>query len=111
MTILRATGDLHWCLFTLPTSSTSQYVSDNVVNTRFSRLNLVDLAGSERQKSSGAGGERLKEASNINRSLSALGCALSSPSPASKRSFLFFYLCMRSDHEILGVRAWCLGRF
>ncbi|GAQ87605.1 hypothetical protein KFL_003640070 [Klebsormidium nitens] len=53
-----------------------KYVSDNVVNTRFSRLNLVDLAGSERQKSSGAGGERLKEASNINRSLSALGLVI-----------------------------------
>lgn len=38
-----------------------------------SRLHLVDLAGSERQKSSGAAGERLKEASNINKSLSALG--------------------------------------
>ena len=38
-----------------------------------SRLHLVDLAGSERQKASGASGERLKEASNINKSLSALG--------------------------------------
>lgn len=38
-----------------------------------SQLHLVDLAGSERQKSSGAAGERLKEASNINKSLSALG--------------------------------------
>ncbi|KAI7741619.1 hypothetical protein M8C21_017628, partial [Ambrosia artemisiifolia] len=38
-----------------------------------SRMNLVDLAGSERQKSTGAAGERLKEAGNINRSLSQLG--------------------------------------
>eukprot|EP00889_Picochlorum_renovo_P004488 jgi/Picre1/31518/NNA_006870.t1 len=38
-----------------------------------SRLHLVDLAGSERQKASGAAGERLREASNINKSLSALG--------------------------------------
>ena len=38
-----------------------------------SRLHLVDLAGSERQKASGAAGERLKEASSINKSLSALG--------------------------------------
>ena len=36
-------------------------------------MNLVDLAGSERQKLTGAAGERLKEAGNINRSLSQLG--------------------------------------
>lgn len=36
-------------------------------------LNLVDLAGSERVKESGATGDRLKEAQNINKSLSALG--------------------------------------
>lgn len=37
------------------------------------KLNLVDLAGSERVSKSGAEGERLKEAQNINRSLLALG--------------------------------------
>ena len=41
-----------------------------------SRINLVDLAGSERQKLTGAAGERLKEAGNINRSLSQLGYAV-----------------------------------
>jgi hypothetical protein len=38
-------------------------------------MNLVDLAGSERQKRTGAAGERLKEAGNINKSLSQLGSA------------------------------------
>ncbi|XP_058069283.1 kinesin-like protein KIN-12D [Magnolia sinica] len=51
----------------------SRWEKDSTTNLRFARLNLVDLAGSERQKTSGAEGERLKEAANINRSLSALG--------------------------------------
>ncbi|CAI5510515.1 unnamed protein product, partial [Closterium sp. Naga37s-1] len=44
-----------------------------VMKRRTSRFNLVDLAGSERQKHSEAQGVRLKEAGNINKSLSALG--------------------------------------
>lgn len=41
------------------------------------RLHLVDLAGSERQARTGATGDRLKEAANINLSLSALGNVIS----------------------------------
>ncbi|CAE7439101.1 Kifc3 [Symbiodinium microadriaticum] len=37
------------------------------------KMNLVDLAGSERINKSGATGQALKEAQNINKSLSALG--------------------------------------
>jgi hypothetical protein len=37
------------------------------------RFSMIDLAGSERQKDTNASGERLKEASQINKSLSALG--------------------------------------
>ncbi|CAH8306519.1 unnamed protein product [Eruca vesicaria subsp. sativa] len=54
----------------------SKWVSQGVTHHRFARLNLVDLAGSERQKSSGAEGERLKEATNINKSLSTLGLVI-----------------------------------
>jgi kinesin family protein 15 len=43
-----------------------------------SRLHLVDLAGSERQKTTGAAGDRLKEASGINKSLSTLGLVIMS---------------------------------
>ncbi|CAA6667488.1 unnamed protein product [Spirodela intermedia] len=51
----------------------SRWEKDSTTNLRFARLNLVDLAGSERQKTSGAEGERLKEAASINKSLSTLG--------------------------------------
>jgi len=44
---------------------------------RASKLNLVDLAGSERQSKTGAIGDRLKEATKINLSLSALGNVIS----------------------------------
>ncbi|KAL3841790.1 hypothetical protein ACJMK2_019899 [Sinanodonta woodiana] len=44
---------------------------------RVGRLNLVDLAGSERQAKTGATGDRLKEATKINLSLSALGNVIS----------------------------------
>ncbi|XP_040993011.1 kinesin-like protein KIN-12E [Juglans microcarpa x Juglans regia] len=54
----------------------SKWESQGVTHHRFAQLNLVDLAGSERQKSSGAEGERLKEATNINKSLSTLGLVI-----------------------------------
>ncbi|KAJ3192198.1 Kinesin-like protein kif3b [Irineochytrium annulatum] len=41
------------------------------------KLHLVDLAGSERQSKTGATGDRLKEATKINLSLSALGNCIS----------------------------------
>lgn len=44
---------------------------------RAGKLNLVDLAGSERQAKTGAIGQRLKEATKINLSLSALGNVIS----------------------------------
>ncbi|KRX88559.1 Osmotic avoidance abnormal protein 3 [Trichinella pseudospiralis] len=44
---------------------------------KMAKLHLVDLAGSERQSKTGATGERLKEATKINLSLSALGNVIS----------------------------------
>lgn len=51
--------------------NTYHYVLQAAV--RVGKLNLVDLAGCERVKKSRATGERLREASRINLSLSALG--------------------------------------
>ncbi|XP_030301240.1 kinesin-like protein KIF15 [Calypte anna] len=58
-------------VFTITVESMEK--NNDIVNIRSSMLNLVDLAGSERQKDTHTEGLRLKEAGNINRSLSCLG--------------------------------------
>lgn len=58
------------CLTECPDSSGRDHL-------RAGKLNLVDLAGSERQSKTGATGERLREATKINLSLSALGNVIS----------------------------------
>ncbi|KAA8528377.1 hypothetical protein F0562_035732 [Nyssa sinensis] len=63
-------------------------IAKNLVNGECtkSKLWLVDLAGSERLAKTEAQGERLKEAQNINRSLSALGDVVSAL--AAKSSYI-----------------------
>ena len=51
-----------------------------------SKISFIDLAGSERVSKSCAEGERLKEASYINKSLSALGDVIASLASAQSRS-------------------------
>lgn len=51
--------------------------ADGESHIRVGKLNMVDLAGSERQSKTGAEGTRLKEATKINLSLSALGNVIS----------------------------------
>ncbi|XP_055426694.1 kinesin-like protein KIF13A isoform X4 [Bubalus kerabau] len=53
-------------------------VSDQNSGEKVSKVSLVDLAGSERVSKTGAAGERLKEGSNINKSLTTLGLVISS---------------------------------
>lgn len=55
----------------------SEVGPDGENHIRVGRLNLVDLAGSERQSKTGTLGERFKEATKINLSLSALGNVIS----------------------------------
>ncbi|KAF9331867.1 Kinesin-like protein kif15 [Podila minutissima] len=54
----------------------SMALVDGINHIRESRFNLVDLAGSERQKLANTEGQRLKEAGNINKSLSCLGSVI-----------------------------------
>merc|ERR1719282_306442 len=51
--------------------------ADGDSHIRVGKLNMVDLAGSERQGKTGATGDRLREATKINLSLSALGNVIS----------------------------------
>lgn len=61
----------------LITVECSELGPDGEDHIRVGKLNMVDLAGSERQSKSGAKGKRLKEATKINLSLSALGNVIS----------------------------------
>lgn len=64
-------------VFTLVIEATER-ASAGVTKSRLARFNLIDLAGSERQKLTQAAGVQLKEAGQINKSLSALGGVIQS---------------------------------
>lgn len=65
------------CIFVIDFELCFTSEGDNKEHFRSGRLNLVDLAGSERQCKAKLGEERLKEATKINLSLSALGNVIS----------------------------------
>jgi hypothetical protein len=75
-TLMNQTSSRSHSVFTI-TVETSEVGSDGESHIRVGKLNLVDLAGSERQSKTGATGQRLKEATKINLSLTALGNVIS----------------------------------
>uniref|UniRef100_A0A8R1E243 Kinesin motor domain-containing protein n=1 Tax=Caenorhabditis japonica TaxID=281687 RepID=A0A8R1E243_CAEJA len=67
----------------------TEEVTGSLKTNRSSILNLVDLAGSERQSHTKASGERLKEETNINSSLTVLGrCIRLLSKPSTSHSFI-----------------------
>uniref|UniRef100_A0A2R9BCA2 Kinesin-like protein n=1 Tax=Pan paniscus TaxID=9597 RepID=A0A2R9BCA2_PANPA len=63
-------------IFTITIECSEKGIDGNM-HVRMGKLHLVDLAGSERQAKTGATGQRLKEATKINLSLSTLGNVIS----------------------------------
>ena len=74
-TLMNAGSSRSHSVFTIVVECCS--TNDQGEHIRVGKLNLVDLAGSERQSKTGATGSRLKEATKINLSLSALGNVIS----------------------------------
>ncbi|KAF5284466.1 hypothetical protein FQA39_LY17041 [Lamprigera yunnana] len=64
-------------VFSVILTQTLTDTRSGVTGEKVSRMSLVDLAGSERAVKTGAVGERLKEGSNINKSLTTLGLVIS----------------------------------
>jgi len=76
-TLMNAHSSRSHSLFTI-TVERSELGADNKQHIRVGKLNMVDLAGSERIAKTGATGDRLKEATKINLSLSSLCHVISS---------------------------------
>ena len=75
-TLMNAASSRSHSIFTIVVEC-AETTKDRGEHIRVGKLNLVDLAGSERQGKTGATGDRLKEATKINLSLSALGNVIS----------------------------------
>ncbi|KAG3111706.1 Kinesin-II subunit [Phytophthora idaei] len=78
-TLMNQTSSRSHSMFTITVEalSTAPSEANDTPHICVGKLNLVDLAGSERQAKTGATGDRMKEATKINLSLSALGNVIS----------------------------------
>ncbi|KAL2760542.1 hypothetical protein ACRALDRAFT_1073650 [Sodiomyces alcalophilus JCM 7366] len=72
-TKMNDTSSRSHAVFTIMLKQIQHDMDTDETTERSSRIRLVDLAGSERAKSTEATGQRLREGSNINKSLTTLG--------------------------------------
>lgn len=72
-TKMNDTSSRSHAVFTIMLKQIHHDISTDSTTERLARIRLVDLAGSERAKSTEATGARLREGSNINKSLTTLG--------------------------------------
>jgi hypothetical protein len=72
-TKMNDTSSRSHAVFTIMLKQIHHDLDTDETTERSSRIRLVDLAGSERAKSTEATGQRLREGSNINKSLTTLG--------------------------------------
>ncbi|KAL2259836.1 hypothetical protein VTK26DRAFT_6348 [Humicola hyalothermophila] len=88
-TKMNDTSSRSHAVFTIMLKQIHHDLETDETTERSSRIRLVDLAGSERAKSTEATGQRLREGSNINKSLTTLGrviAALADPKHQSRGS-------------------------
>lgn len=76
-TNMNAESSRSHAVFSIVLTQTLTDTMTSVSGEKVSRMSLVDLAGSERAVKTGAVGDRLKEGSNINKSLTTLGLVIS----------------------------------
>lgn len=72
-TKMNDTSSRSHAVFTIMLKQIHHELSTDATTERLARIRLVDLAGSERAKATEATGARLREGSNINKSLTTLG--------------------------------------
>lgn len=88
-TKMNDTSSRSHAVFTIMLKQIHHDMETDETTERSSRIRLVDLAGSERAKSTEATGQRLREGSNINKSLTTLGrviAALADPKQSQRPS-------------------------
>lgn len=86
-TKMNDTSSRSHAVFTIMLKQIHHDMETDETTERSSRIRLVDLAGSERAKATEATGQRLREGSNINKSLTTLGRVIAAlADPRSQRS-------------------------